>query len=148
MLSGDNRADLFSVGVSFDLPLFTKNRQDKQLIASVAKAEAVQTDKLLATKRMLSNLEKELMQLRSLTKRKNLYTDHLLAQSNEQAEATLTAYTNDDGFFSDVVRARISELNTKILALEIDINRLKTISRINYFLPASEHIVSNATGHY
>ena len=45
MPSGDSRADLFSVGVTFDLPLFTENRQDKQVAASIADSEAVKTEK-------------------------------------------------------------------------------------------------------
>jgi hypothetical protein len=56
---------------------------------------------------------------------------------NEQAAASLTAYTNDDGDFAEVVRARIAELNAKIDALNIDVDRQKTIIQINYYLTAS-----------
>lgn len=58
MPSGDSRADLFSVGVTFDLPLFTENRQDKQVAASIADSETIKTEKLLLTKQMISVLEK------------------------------------------------------------------------------------------
>ena len=36
---GRDRADLFSVGVTFDLPLFTDNRQDKEVSAATSRAE-------------------------------------------------------------------------------------------------------------
>jgi hypothetical protein len=52
----------------------------------------------------------------------------------EQADAALNAYTHDDGDFAEVVRAKIDQLNAGIEALDIEVERLKTISEINYFL--------------
>ena len=46
----------------------------------------------------------------------------------------MSAYTSDDGDFAEVVRARIAELNAKIEALDIDVQRAKTIVQLNYFL--------------
>ena len=57
---------------------------------------------------------------------------------HEQAEASLSAYTNDDGDFAEVVRARIAELNARIDALDIEIERLKTIAQLNYFFTTSD----------
>ncbi|KAF7780019.1 hypothetical protein PMAN_a0985 [Pseudoalteromonas marina] len=138
MPSGDSRADLFSVGVTFDLPLFTENRQDKQVAASIADSETIKTEKLLLTKQMISVLEKELRQLKRLSDRQSIYQEQLLKQTHDQAEASLTAYTNDDGDFAEVVRARIAELNTRISALRIDVDALKTVARINYFFAHSQ----------
>ncbi|SET05870.1 TolC family protein [Thalassotalea agarivorans] len=145
MPTGDSRSDLFSIGVTFDIPLFTENRQDKQVAASVAESEAIKTEKLIVTKRMISTIEKELRQLQRLSQRQTIYQDQLLKQTHDQAEASLTAYTNDDGDFAEVVRARIAELNARISALKIDIDALKTVARINYFFAAdpSEKQASN-----
>ena len=137
MPSGEQRADLLSIGVSFDLPLFTENRQDKQVAASIAESSAIKTEKLLLMKQMISAIEKELNQLNRLRERQSLYQQQLLTQIHEQAEASLTAYTNDSGDFSEVVRARIAELNARIAALKIDIDVLKTVARINYFFADS-----------
>lgn len=138
MPSGDSRAGLFSVGVTFDLPLFTENRQDKQVAASIADSETIKTEKLLLTKQMISVLEKELRQLKRLSDRQSIYQEQLLKQTHDQAEASLTAYTNDDGDFAEVVRARIAELNARISALRIDVDALKTVARINYFFAHSQ----------
>ncbi|MEW6983102.1 TolC family protein [Colwelliaceae bacterium 6471] len=137
MPSGDKRADLFSLGVTFDLPLFTENRQDKQVSASIAESEAIKTEKLLLTKQMISAVEKERRVLKRLSDRQSLYQEQLLKQIHDQAEASLTAYTNDDGDFAEVVRARIAELNARISALKINIDALKTVARINYFFAQS-----------
>lgn len=135
---GEDRADLFSVGVSFDLPLFTDNKQDQLVSASAAQSQAVKTDKLLLIKKMLSAVETNIKQLRRLSERQSLYEQQLLGQTHEQAESSLTAYTNDDGNFSEVVRARITELNARISALEIKVNVLKTVARINYYFTQSK----------
>jgi hypothetical protein len=58
----------------------------------------------------------------------------LLPQIHEQAEAALTAYTNDAGDFSEVVRARIDELDAEIDQLDIITKRYQVISKINYYL--------------
>ena len=133
MPSGEGRADLFSIGVSFDVPLFTENKQDQLVASSIAEAQAVKTEKLLLTKQMISAVEKELRQLTRLSQRQSIYKDQLLKQTQDQAEASLTAYTNDDGDFAEVVRARIAQLNARISALSIDVKALKTVARINYF---------------
>jgi len=52
---------------------------------------------------------------------------------HDQAEASLTAYTNDDGDFSEVVRSRIAELNASIDSLGINVQRQKSIIQLNYF---------------
>lgn len=126
-------ADFVSVGVSFDLPFFTKNRQDKELQSAVSRAEAVKTKKWTLVRNMITEFEKNRAQLQRLTQRQQLYRDRLLPQMHEQAEASLTAYTNDDGDFAEVVRARIAELNARIDALEIDVEKQKAVIRLNYF---------------
>lgn len=131
--SGDDRADFVSLGVSFDLPFFTKNRQDKEVEAAVSKTKAVKTKKWALIRRMIGDFEKNKAQLRRLDERQHLFHSQLLPQMHEQAEASLTAYTNDDGDFAEVVRARIAELNARIDALAIDVERQKTIIRLNYF---------------
>ncbi len=135
--TGRDRPDLFSVGVTFDLPLFTTNRQDKQVQSAVATAEATRTDRALLLRNMLAAFNAQRANLLRLEERRELYRNRLLNESHDQAEASLTAYTNDDGDFAEVMRARIAELNTRIEALDIDIDRLKIISQLNYFFAKS-----------
>ncbi len=135
---GNDRADFFSLGVSFDLPIFTDQRQDQQLKAAISKSEAVKTEKGLLIRKLKASFETARVQLMRLNERRDLYQMQLLPQVQEQAEASLTAYTNDDGDFSEVVRARIAELNASIGALNIDVDRQKVISRLNYFVVAKD----------
>lgn len=133
---GRDRADLFSIGVTFDLPLFTGNRQDKEVGAATSRTEALRTDKLLLARKLMAELDTSNVRLMRLNERRTLYDQQLLPQMAEQAEAALAAYNNDDGDFAEAVRARIAELNAKIDFLAIKIERLKTIAQLNYLLPS------------
>ncbi|REL35878.1 TolC family protein [Thalassotalea euphylliae] len=127
------RADFFSVGVSVEVPLFTEKRQDNWLLAATAESEAVKTEQRLLLQKMLGETEKELANVAGLKKRQTLYQSQILEQTQQQSKATLTAYTNANGNFTDVVRARIAELNAKVTALTIDVELLKAVSRLNYY---------------
>lgn len=128
-----SRADFLSIGVSFDLPLFTENKQDKEVSAAVNESEAIKTEKRLVLRGMLAQMQSIFAARQRLLERQTIYRTNILQQSSEQAEAALTAYTNDDGDFAEVVRARIADLNARIDALEIEVELLKTNIQLNYF---------------
>jgi outer membrane protein TolC len=140
---GQQRPDFFSVGLAFDLPLFTSSRQDQQLQSAIADSEAIRTEKMLALRAMVARFETGYARLQRLEQRQQLYRDRMLPQMQQQAEASLSAYTRDDGDFAEVVRARIAVLNARIEALDIDIARLQTITELNYFFTRGSH---SATG--
>ena len=135
---GDSRSDFFSVGVSFDLPLFTDNRQDQQVTSNVKEREAIKADKWLMLRNMIASVRNYQGQLVELENRRSLFNDRLLEEMQQQAEATLNAYTNDRGDFAEVMRARIVELNTKIDAMTVEVNYLKTVVQLNYLFTQAE----------
>lgn len=132
--AGRSRDDLLTVGLTFDLPLFRGDRQDRAVNAAVAREAAARTDRDLLIRELVSRLESERAELLRLEQRRDLYHDRLLPQMSQQAEASLAAYNNADGDFAEAVRARIAELDTKIDALTIDVARQQTLARIGYLL--------------
>jgi len=142
-----NRADLLSVGVTFDLPLFTGNRQDKEVKAALANEAALESEKLLLLRKFKGAFMSEMSQLSRLQQRLELFEHSLLPQINQQAEATLSAYTNDDGDFAGVIRARISELDALIDVLNIKVNMALTQVKLNYLLVGNSSTSVN-TGDY
>ncbi|WP_339864757.1 TolC family protein [Paremcibacter congregatus] len=142
---GNNRSDLFSVGVTFSVPLFTANRQDKEVQSAKSRTSAVKTEKWQLLRKLMAEFETAKAELLRLNERQKLYETQLLPQMNEQAEASLTAYTNDDGDFAEAVRARIAEMDTEVIALDINIERQKTILRLNYlFMTDTDEIIAGA----
>lgn len=141
---GRDRADFLSIGVTFDVPLFTGNRQDKQVQAAKANTESIKIEKTLQIHKLKAGYDSAKASYTRLIERKKLFDERLLREMNEQAESSLTAYTNDDGDFAEVVRARIAELNARIEVLNIEIDSKKSIAQINYYLagtPTEKHVI-------
>jgi len=134
---GNSRADLFSVGVTFDLPLFTENRQDMEVKSAISQTEAVKTERILLLRQLLGAYASGKGRLLRLNERKALYKTQLLPQIQDQAEASLTAYTNDDGDFAEVVRSRIAVLNSEIDDLVIMVEQQKILLELNYLFIGS-----------
>lgn len=146
MPSGQSRADLFSVGVTLDVPLFTENRQDRTVRASVYEAQAVKTQKLVVLKSLLAKVREQTRHLVRLNQRESLYSDQILTQAQAQAQASMTAYMNDNGDFSEVVRARITELEARLSALSVQVDKLKRTAQLNYYLTQTSAASDPAKG--
>ncbi len=131
--AGADRPDFFSVGVTFDAPLFTAGRQDQRVQAAQAELAAARTERALELRRLQAGYESAAAAYQRLAERRALFASRLLTEMAQQADASLAAYTNDTGDFAEAVRARIAELNARIEALDIDIDMQKSIARLNYF---------------
>jgi len=140
--NGQDRADLFSIGIGFDLPIFTGNRQDRRLNASAARLEAEKTDRVLRIRSLQAKARSALARIERLDDRIDLYQQTLLPQMEEQADASLTAYNNDDGDFAEAVRARISELNAEVELIQMMAERAKTLASFRYLTTEASNIPS------
>ncbi|MEZ0152604.1 MAG: TolC family protein [Candidatus Reddybacter sp.] len=134
---GNDRADFVSMAITVDLPLFTTNRQDQRVSAANYRRASVQTERDLVLRELLAGYQQARAKLHRLDERQTLYREYLLPQMHDQADATLAAYTSDGGDFTEVMRARIAELNTKIMALELQVKRQKVLASMHYFVTAS-----------
>lgn len=135
---GSERADFVSLGITVDLPLFTANRQDQRVSAASHRRAAAQTERDLLLRELLSAYQQARAELRRLDQREQLYRHHLLPQIHDQADASLAAYTSDGGDFAEVMRARIGELNAKIMALELKVERQKILAKMQYFATGAD----------
>jgi len=140
---GNDRADFLSVALTVDLPLFTTNRQDKQVSAAIAQTEAIKTEKYQLLRQLSAQAKQATATLNRLDQRQQLYQTRLLEEIDEQVETSLTAYTNDNADFNQAVRARIAQLNTRIDALNIDIDRLKIMAQLNYLFTNPDRNMNN-----
>ncbi|MFC7296501.1 TolC family protein [Marinobacter aromaticivorans] len=130
--NGQDRADLFSVGIGFDLPIFTGNRQDRTVSAAIARVEAAKSDRMLQVRRIKAEARAAAARIRRLDDRIRLYEQSLLPQTREQANAALSAYNNDDGDFAEAVRARIAELNAQVELIQMTAERAKNLASLRY----------------
>lgn len=142
----NSRADLLSVGITMSIPLFSDKAQQLTVDACIANSNAEEVELRLTIKQLYSDLIQALTKEKLLRQRLALYTEKLLTGMHERSEAALTSYTNDSGSFSDVIQARIAELDTQIARTNIAVEQLKEITEINYLLTHSHHKSTNSNG--
>ncbi|WP_420389491.1 TolC family protein [Marinobacter sp.] len=146
--NGQDRADLFSVGIGFDLPIFTGNRQDRKLNAAAARLEAAKTERTLQIRGLQARARAAVARIERLDERIKLYEQTLLPQMEQQASAALTAYNNDDGDFAEAVRARIAELNASVELTQMVAERGKNLASFRYLTTDSSETPSFSLTQY
>lgn len=131
---GRDRADLLTLGVSMDLPLFTRGRIDHELQAVATERESIKTDRLLALRTMLSSFHQARVQWLTLEERRTHYQNVLLPKLRAQTKAAKNAYQNDDGNYSDMLKTRVATLNTQVELINIVMEQQKQMAQMNYLL--------------
>jgi outer membrane protein TolC len=143
---GQSRSDFFSIGITVDVPIFGYAKQDSEVSAVRLTAQSIETEKRLLQQRMLTQMLSLHQQETRYGQREQGFLTTILPQIQEHADATLSAYTNDDGDFSEVMRARITQLNAQIDLIHIQTEKFKTRLQILYFLTG--HTNTNTSGEY
>jgi outer membrane protein TolC len=143
---GQSRADFFSLGITVDIPFFGSAQQDSEVAASRLTAQVIETDKRLLQQRMLAKMLNLYQQEIRFGQREEGFLNAILPQVQEQADASLNAYTHDDGDFSEVMRARIAQLTAQIDLIDIQIEKHKIRMQLGYFLDG--HTNSFPQGEY
>ena len=129
---GDDRSDMMAAMLTVDIPLFTKNRQDKRLSASIQQASSVQLgrdDKLRELKRQLDT---DYANWQRLEERAALYKSQLLQASTANAQASLNAYQSGVTEFTTLMRARITDLDVRLADLRIRVDRTMALASLLY----------------
>ena len=135
---GESRADFFSLGVSFDVPWSSQRRQDPLLRAAKARTEAIKSERDLLLRQMLAEASSAQGQWQQLVRRDQVYQQQLIPQLNQLLEAALAAYTHDQGDFTEVLQARIAQLDTQLAALAIQVEMRQHLSQLRYFFTQVE----------
>jgi outer membrane protein TolC len=131
--NGSSRSDLFSVMVSMDIPLFTKNRQDRVLAASIADTSATEFARDDIYRSMKARVEENAAALDQEQNRLKLYQEHLLPQATYNAEAAFEAYQNAVADLTTLMRARIGEYELKLSNADLRAEEIITRARLLYF---------------
>jgi outer membrane protein TolC len=120
--SGEPRSDLVTVGVTLDLPWFSRRSVDATLMSALAERGAAEAGLERERRRLAADLAAEHARWRELGKRLDLFDERILRQSAAAAEAAMNAYRTDAADFADVMRARIDDLeaHTDVLRLELE----------------------------
>lgn len=129
---GTNRADFLSVFVTMDIPLFTKNRQDRVLASSIADTSATQFVRDDIYRAMKARADQLGATLAREQERLRLYKEYLLPQAAFNAAAAFEAYQDAIDDLTTLMRARIGEYELKLSHAALRADEVITRSRLLY----------------
>jgi len=112
--SGHSRPDFLSVGMTFDLPIFTGNRQDRRVSAARHLQSAAASQRLDQVRQLKQSLDDALRRRGELQTRLVLYEGSIVPASDQAARAALAGYRADANDFSEVMRSYIGALDARI----------------------------------
>jgi len=130
---GSSRADLFSVMLTMDLPLFHANRQDRYKAAAVSESSAALFSRDDTYRRMSSEAGLHAATLKRQFERKKLFEESLLPDAEFNAEAAFSAYQAALDSLTTLMRARITEYELQLEYAGLLAELLKTQARLHYF---------------
>ncbi|WP_292956908.1 MULTISPECIES: TolC family protein [unclassified Neptuniibacter] len=145
MESGVNRDDFFSMSVTFDLPIFPEKRQDAKRNAAINQREAAKEQRLLKLRSFKAQLEAELADLNGINQRIKIYDQQFLHKLSHKRKAAIKAYSSADAGYKDVSAAAMSELETKLVHIELLHRRALTEIKINYLLSGLDTQIQSAS---
>nr|ABB79936.1 outer membrane efflux protein [uncultured bacterium pES01019D12] len=129
---GSDRTDFLSVFVTMDVPLFTKNRQDRVLASSIAETSATQFARDDIYRSMKAGIAEGSASLARQRERLALYRDNLLPQASFNAEASFEAYQDAVDDLTTLMRARIGEYELKLDHASLRADEIITRARLLY----------------
>jgi len=129
---GDDRSDMMAAMLTVDIPLFTKNRQDKRLSASIQQASSLQLKRTDRLRELKQQLDTDYANWQRLGERAVLYQSQLLQAASANAQASLNAYQSSVTEFTTLMRARITDLDVRLADLRIRVDRAKAQASLLY----------------
>ena len=128
----DSRSDVASVGVSMEMPLFSRRRQDE----GVAGARDARSAEEMNRQVLLLDLRRQLDALHVQHSRYSetvaVYESTVQSRALETVEAVMAAYENEQADFAEVVRSELALLDIELTLIRTRVDALKAQSQILY----------------
>lgn len=137
MSGGDSRSDMLSAMVSFDLPLFRGNRQDREVAAARAEARGLldlHDDHVREMRAMLAEAWSRADRTAELER---FYESELLPLAEQSVRAALLAYGSNRAMVDEVVAARRAALGTTLKHLRLAADRAQAQYDLDYLAGGS-----------
>ncbi|MGO2159866.1 MAG: TolC family protein [Vibrio toranzoniae] len=150
-MAGEPASDLVSAYLTVDIPLFTGNRQDKNLSAAQYQVGAAKSQKDTLLSQMNAQVNALLVDRSNLIQRLEGYQTSLLPQTAARISAVERGYQNNTAQFNDVIAATADELALKLeqqrLITDLNIVNSKLASLVSGFDYQVEQPQLTATNH-
>lgn len=133
---GPDFADMMSFNVSKPLQWRERNRQDRVLAASLATAEQMRAEREEETREHVADALALLQAWQANRARLDRYASVLIPLAAERTVAATAAYRGGTGSLTVVLDARVAEIDTRIDALDLEMETAALWVEIDYLIPA------------
>jgi outer membrane protein TolC len=137
--TGSARSDMLMLEFSIGLPLFTGNRQDRDLAARRAEREAVAADYQEARRAQLEALQRQLAEWHGLQRQITRHTEEALPLAHDRSQTALAAY----GAGADLqpwIEARRDEIEIHVEHARLVRDLGRAWAQLAYLLPDQESV--------
>jgi outer membrane protein TolC len=134
MMGGESRPDMLSAMVSFDLPLFRANRQDREVAAARAETRALHEMHDDHQREMLAMLTEAWSVADRTAALERFYETDLLPLAEQSVQAALLAYGANRSMIDDVIVARRASLEASLKHLRLVADRAQAQYDIDYLV--------------
>lgn len=127
------RSDLLTAMVTFDLPIFTGNRQDKKLYSARKSKQAAELTQAALAQDMRRNLKVAYEKWRRTSKRLSLHETHILERTQAAAKAAEKSYATGSSSYDDMIRIFLGELDVRLKIEELKMMTAQAQADLAYF---------------
>lgn len=132
---GSPYSNMVSVGVSIPWQWDQKNRQDRELAAKQAMVEEARAKRDEMLRAHVAEIRTMIEEWEYGRERRTRYQRELLPLSKDRTQAVVAAYRGGKSSLTDVLAARRNEIETRLQALQLDLEIAKLWAQINFVLP-------------
>jgi len=131
---GSDRADFLTAMVTVDLPVFTEQKQDRQVAASRSRMQGARYRLIDTERELLKQLKQTHARLLKFKQRLNLYKEKINPQAKQNAEVAMRGYQSGVVGFITLSKAQVTEFNTNLAELKLKYQFNNTISDLEFLV--------------
>jgi len=131
---GSDRADFLTAMVTVDLPVFTTQKQDRQVAASRSRMQSARYRLIDTERELLKQLKQTHARLLKFKQRLTLYKEKINPQAKQNAEVAMRGYQSGVVDFITLSKAQVTEFNTKLAELKLKYQFNNTISDLEFLV--------------
>ncbi|MFP3874481.1 MAG: TolC family protein [Thiohalophilus sp.] len=136
-MDGSARSDFLSAMVVMDMPLFTRNDQDRKVAAGKQQQQSARYQLQDRQRDLRRQWQADHARWKSLAERLRRYDKRLLPMARENARSALHGYQSRGTEFNALMRARIMQLETELKALRLRTDHARIQTQLLYLAGVS-----------
>lgn len=132
---GSAYSNMVSIGVSMPLQWDRKNRQDRELAGKLALAGQAKAERDETLRDRVAETRAQIVEWQSGKERVARYAHEVLPLAGERTEAAFAAFRGGKATLAEVLAARRNEIETRLQALQLELDTARLWARLNFLLP-------------